>query len=264
MGDGGSGGDPEDRAQNLSSRLGKLSASTSTGAGADWEIAGYGLRNPWRFSFDRETGDLYIGDVGQGAWEEIDYLAARAARGSSTTAGTSSRARTATRTGAEPGGRLVASDRRVRARAGLLGHRGLRLPRRPVPAAQGRYFYGDYCSGRIWSLVVAGRQGDAREAPAVPVAQLVVVRRGCARRAVPRLPERHDLPARQRLGADRATRTAASFGKADSSLSGSVPCPEEVVPGEPQRLLPDLAGLGIPDLEEACGSPERKSPRRRP
>src|SRR5262249_34554612 len=41
--------------------------------GASWQIVGLGLRNPWRFSFDRANGDLYIGDVGQGNWEEIDY-----------------------------------------------------------------------------------------------------------------------------------------------------------------------------------------------
>ena len=40
--------------------------------GARWQVAGYGLRNPWRFSFDRLTHDLYIGDVGQNAWEEVD------------------------------------------------------------------------------------------------------------------------------------------------------------------------------------------------
>ena len=65
MGDGGAGGDPEDRAQDMGSRLGKLLRIDVDGAGSASAIAALGLRNPWRFSFDRATGDLYIGDVGQ-------------------------------------------------------------------------------------------------------------------------------------------------------------------------------------------------------
>ena len=72
MGDGGSGGDPENRAQNLSSRLGKLLTINVDARRPPVAIAGYGLRNPWRFSFDK-SGNLYIGDVGQNDWEEIDY-----------------------------------------------------------------------------------------------------------------------------------------------------------------------------------------------
>src|SRR6476660_4323125 len=73
MGDGGSAGDPGNRAQNMSQRLGKLLRINPLRRGARWQIVGLGLRNPWRFSFDRANGDLYIGDVGQGEWEEIDY-----------------------------------------------------------------------------------------------------------------------------------------------------------------------------------------------
>ncbi len=91
MGDGGSGNDPENRAQNIESLLGKMLRidvnSTSAGlpyaipadnplvgvAGRD-EIYATGLRNPWRFSFDRQTGDLYAGDVGQDVNEEIDII----------------------------------------------------------------------------------------------------------------------------------------------------------------------------------------------
>src|SRR4051794_31975876 len=73
MGDGGSGGDPGNRAQNLKSRLGKLLRINPTRAGSARQIVGFGLRNPWRFSFDRRNGNLWIADVGQGAWEEIDY-----------------------------------------------------------------------------------------------------------------------------------------------------------------------------------------------
>jgi glucose/arabinose dehydrogenase len=71
-GDGGGGCDAHQNAQNLSSKLGKLLRKDSNG----WNLVGYGLRNPWRWSFDRGTGDLYIGDVGQDSREEVDFLPA--------------------------------------------------------------------------------------------------------------------------------------------------------------------------------------------
>jgi glucose/arabinose dehydrogenase len=74
MGDGGSGGDPQGRAQNSRSRLGKLLRLNVNVSPVRVAIYAKGLRNPWRFSFDRSTGALWIGDVGQGAREEIDYL----------------------------------------------------------------------------------------------------------------------------------------------------------------------------------------------
>jgi glucose/arabinose dehydrogenase len=161
MGDGGSGGDPENRAQNLDERLGKLLSLDVDQKGSDWRIEGYGLRNPWRFSFDRETGDLWIGDVGQGEWEEIDHTPQ-----------------------GEPGlenygwdvfeGRHPYEDKDPNPRGPLVmpvaeySHDdgcsvtgGFVYRGEGIPAAQGRYFYGDYCSGIVWSLAL--REGKATD-----------------------------------------------------------------------------------------------------
>ena len=91
LGDGGGGGDPQESGQNIESLLGKMLRIKVTGedrysvppdnpfvgAGGLDEIWAYGLRNPWRYSFDRATGDLWLGDVGQGSFEEVDLDRAR-------------------------------------------------------------------------------------------------------------------------------------------------------------------------------------------
>ena len=76
MGDGGSAGDPRLTAQNRKSRLGKLLRINTSVSPPRIGIYAYGLRNPWRFSFDPANGNLWIGDVGQNRWEEIDFLRA--------------------------------------------------------------------------------------------------------------------------------------------------------------------------------------------
>ena len=74
MGDGGDEGDPQGRAQNSGSLLGKLLRIDPNSSDPQPEIWAKGLRNPWRFTFDRSNGDLWIADVGQDAWEEVDHV----------------------------------------------------------------------------------------------------------------------------------------------------------------------------------------------
>jgi glucose/arabinose dehydrogenase len=160
MGDGGAGGDPENRAQNLGERLGKLLAINVDRRGARWQTVGYGLRNPWRFSFDRRTGDLYIGDVGQNSWEEIDFTPRRSpgvenygwdvyeGRARFEDKAPNSTGRLVFPIAVYPLGTHCAV-------AGGFVYRGA-----SVPSARGRYFYGDNCSGAVWSLRVMG--GRAR------------------------------------------------------------------------------------------------------
>ena len=157
MGDGGAGGDPEDRAQNLGSRLGKLLAINVDRRAPKPQIAGYGLRNPWRFSFDRRTGDLYIGDVGQNSWEEVSFTRRRSPGienyGWDVYEG---RSRHESKK-PNPVGHLVfpvavysLSGDECAITGGIV-YRGA-----AVGAAKGRYFYGDNCSGKVWSFP-AGR-----------------------------------------------------------------------------------------------------------
>ncbi|MFL5917450.1 MAG: PQQ-dependent sugar dehydrogenase [Gaiellaceae bacterium] len=164
MGDGGSAGDPNNNAQNPRSRLGKLLRINPLRKGARWQMVALGLRNPWRFSFDRASGDLYVADVGQGAWEEVDYRP-RAQVGRLANYGWKAfegRARY-TNTALGPG-QLVApvyqydhSENNCSVTGGYV-YRG-----RAVSAASGRYYFGDYCSGIVWSLRAGG--SDARREP---------------------------------------------------------------------------------------------------
>jgi glucose/arabinose dehydrogenase len=168
MGDGGSAGDPENRAQNLSERLGKLLRIAVDSPGAPVTIAAYGLRNPWRFSFDQS--DLWIADVGQGTWEEIDFLP-RARLGTLPNFGWRVfEGRAQFRSGETPNGRgpLVAPIAVYSHALGCSVTGGYVYRGSAVPAAQGRYFYGDYCSGRVWSIAAAGVRTPRLESIRVP------------------------------------------------------------------------------------------------
>ena len=148
MGDGGSAGDPENRAQNLSSNLGKLLRTSVMTPRPRWRTPAYGLRNPWRFSFDRATGDLYIGDVGQGEWEEVDYrtraqLARRWNYGWPIYEG-NHRFRDGPFSRTAPYVPPVAEYSHAGGSCSITG--GYVYRGRAMPAFRGRYVYGDYCS----------------------------------------------------------------------------------------------------------------------
>jgi glucose/arabinose dehydrogenase len=177
MGDGGSAGDPGNRAQSLGSLLGKVlridvnhvsgtkhyrvpSSNPYVGRSGLDEIWARGLRNPWRWSFDRGTGDLWIGDVGQARYEEVD----RAKRTSTTLAGRAKnygwsvlegRVCYKPATGCSTTGRT--------APLATYGHRNTGIDNCSItggfvyrghayPILAGIYVYGDFCSGRIWGL----------------------------------------------------------------------------------------------------------------
>ena len=166
LGDGGSGGDPQGNGQNLGALLGKILRLDVDGgspyavpsdnpfvgrAGARGEIWSYGLRNPWRFSFDAETGDMMIADVGQDSWEEVDYEPA----------GQSGRNYGWNRmegthcfppgSACNPSGlTLPVTEYSHSAGCSVTGgyvYRGTDLPE-----LRGTYFYGDYCTGIVRSL----------------------------------------------------------------------------------------------------------------
>lgn len=169
-GDGGSGGDPLNSGQRLDTLLGKLlrldvdadlpyaiptDNPFSAGDGLP-EIWAYGLRNPWRFAFDRLRGDLYIGDVGQNRWEEVDFLAAGSSVG--VNFGWNLREGTHEFAGAE-GAPLVDPIAEYGHDAGCSITGGVVIRDPILPDWQGVYIYGDYCTGTVWGLL-RDVQGD--------------------------------------------------------------------------------------------------------
>jgi glucose/arabinose dehydrogenase len=160
-GDGGGGCDPNNRAQNLRSRLGKLLSLNPGNLRAGWRKDGYGLRNPWRFSFDRANGRLYLGDVGQGSQEEIDTQPSSRLGGTRENYGW----RVWEGRNFNPCGdtSLNPDGRRIRP-IDVYGHSGGRCSvtggfvyrGRRVPGLRGWYLFADYCSGHVWRLLFRG------------------------------------------------------------------------------------------------------------
>ncbi|HLV57383.1 MAG TPA: PQQ-dependent sugar dehydrogenase [Natronosporangium sp.] len=167
LGDGGSGGDPHNFGQDLSTLLGKLLRIDPAAArpygippdnpfvdrpGARGEIWAYGLRNPWRFSFDAETGDLWIADVGQSSREEIDR--APAGTGAGANYGWSRMEGTRVYSGEEPADHVppvfeYSTGERCSITGGYV-YRG-----EAIPHLRGAYVFSDYCAGDLWALDLA-------------------------------------------------------------------------------------------------------------
>jgi glucose/arabinose dehydrogenase len=172
LGDGGSEGDPNQTSQNMHTKLGKLLRTRTRTPGRGWRIVDLGFRNPWRFSFDSATNNLWIGDVGQDTFEEVDFRPARllskiANFGWSRYEGYSvySRKHRLSRVGQKVRPVVVYSHAHGCSISGGYVYRGP-----AVRAARGRYFYGDYCSGTIWSFRVGthGRASAAKVSGHVP------------------------------------------------------------------------------------------------
>ena len=167
MGDGGWAGDPGNRAQNPRSLLGKmlrLDVDAAGGyaippdnpfaatTGAAPEIWALGLRNPWRFSFDRLTGDLYIGDVGQNKWEEIDFQPAVSQGGENYGWRIVEGAHCFNPATACARERLTAPAYEYSQSEGCSVTGGYVYRGPTLAELVGTYFFADYCAGTIWGL----------------------------------------------------------------------------------------------------------------
>jgi glucose/arabinose dehydrogenase len=114
------------------------------------EVWAYGLRNPWRMTFDRATGDLYIGDVGQGQWEEIDFLPAGSPGGANF--GWNHREGAHDYQGGGPEGMIDPVAEYSHPEGGCSVTGGY-VYRGSMPEWNGIYLYADYCTGMIWGLL---------------------------------------------------------------------------------------------------------------
>ena len=154
LGDGGSAGDPHGNGQNRRALLGKMVRLDPGGMTGDKpvpEIVQIGLRNPWRYAFDRETGDLYIADVGQNLWEEVDVAAASRRTGLNfgwnvMEGAHCFRERTCKTEGLEMPAVEYGHDAGCSITGGYV-YRG-----RALPALRGLYFYADYCTAILRSF----------------------------------------------------------------------------------------------------------------
>lgn len=159
---GGDCGSAGEVAQNRSSRLGKLWSINPRNRSAGWRLDGYGFRNPWRFSFDRVTNRLYLADVGQNTWEEIDTRRAGALGGRAENYGwdvyearSPSGCIDADRRGSGPLVWPISRYSHSAGRCSITG--GFAYRGRALRWLRGSYVFADYCTGEIWRIKVSRR-----------------------------------------------------------------------------------------------------------
>jgi glucose/arabinose dehydrogenase len=177
IGDGGGAGDPDGNGQNTNTLLGKIlrldvesgatpyaipAANPFASGGGRPEIWAYGLRNPWRFSFDRQTHDLYIGDVGQSLWEEVDHQVAGAAGGANYGWNIMEGMHCYNATSCDQTGlTLPVTEYDHSLGCAIIG--GFVYRGSAQPALSGLYLYADECQGRVWGLQQSGGIWESRQ-----------------------------------------------------------------------------------------------------
>lgn len=162
LGDGGSGGDPQGHGQNKDTLLGSLLRidvrdrtryvvppdNPLVGQAGRPEIWAYGLRNPWRFSFDTATGALWLADVGQNSWEEVNLITKGGNYGWNIMEG----AHCFRGASCDQAGLVLPIFEYARSGGDCSVTGGFVYRGSQVPALRGAYVYGDYCSGSVWAL----------------------------------------------------------------------------------------------------------------
>jgi len=168
-GDGGSGGDPHRNGQNTNTLLGKILRIDARGdgyaipednpfarGGGRGEVWAWGLRNPWRITFDPLTGQLWAGDVGQGEWEEVNRIVRGGNYGWNILEGYDCYRAASCNSGGTFLPRAAYSHEFGCSVTGGYVYRGAAMPE-----LQGWYVYGDYCSGKVWAVNAATNEGAA-------------------------------------------------------------------------------------------------------